>query len=82
MKLFIRMHGHPYKEVTLDPNKQYTIGRGSACDFQIPHPEVSRNQGKIYFQKDCWIFKDESAEIPRFHDLNDNCAAYLKNGLL
>ncbi|MFN8943524.1 MAG: trypsin-like peptidase domain-containing protein [Pseudobdellovibrionaceae bacterium] len=81
MRLFIRMHGHPCKEVTLDPNKQYTIGRGSGCDFQIPHPEVSRKQGRIFFQKDCWIFKDESAEIPRFHDLNDNCAAYLKNGL-
>lgn len=81
MKLFIRLHGHPYKEVDLDPNKKYTIGRGRDCDFQIPHPEVSRKQGSVYFQKDCWIFKDESTEVPRFYDLNDNSAAYLKNGL-
>lgn len=81
MKLFIRLHGHPYKEITLEPTQQYTIGRSKDCDIQISHPEVSRKQGIISFQRDGWIFKDESAPVPKFFDLNDHSAAYLKNGL-
>ncbi len=56
MKLFIRFRGLPLRQVELEKEKIYRVGRSSHNEVQISAHEVPRNFGEVRFEKDHWHF--------------------------
>src|SRR5947207_14972550 len=47
-------NGTKISECTLDPMKEYILGRGNRCDVVLDHLEVSRQHAKLVFNGQSW----------------------------
>lgn len=56
-KLVISLDGGQITEYNLDIEKEYLLGRGTQCDILLPHPKVSRQHARIYFDGKNWNCK-------------------------
>lgn len=56
MKLFIRFRGLPLRQIDLDTEKIYRIGRSSHNEIQISAREIPRQFGEVRFENNQWFF--------------------------
>ncbi len=64
MKLFIRFRGLPLRQIDLDKEKTYRVGRSSHNDVQISAREIPRQFGEVRFENDQWFFFYRDQKTP------------------
>jgi pSer/pThr/pTyr-binding forkhead associated (FHA) protein/tetratricopeptide (TPR) repeat protein len=68
-KIKVRYHGAEYKQLTLDPSREYIIGRGQQCDLVLEDASgVSRQHARVYYQNESWRLQ----VLSKFGTLNYN----------
>lgn len=55
LKIKIRKHGSDFKELLLEPGREYIVGRGLTCDVVLDDlPGISRQHFKLHFADETW----------------------------
>ena len=55
LKLKVRKHGSDFKELVLEPGREYVVGRAPNCDIVLDDlPGISRQHFKVKFENDTW----------------------------
>ncbi|MBT8136565.1 MAG: FHA domain-containing protein [Gammaproteobacteria bacterium] len=57
-RLTLYFNDAPARQVYLDPNRAYVLGRGSDSDIVIPSAEASRNHARMTWEGSCWHIAD------------------------
>jgi pSer/pThr/pTyr-binding forkhead associated (FHA) protein len=56
-RLVVSLEGGHITEYDLDIEKEYLLGRGTQCDILLPHPKVSRQHARIFYDGKHWNCK-------------------------